>query len=103
MLHRLKTLFGINDDALTWMQSYFSERTQKVVIRNSASAPFALSTGIPQGSVVGPGTFLAYMQPIVTLARHHDVNMQLYADDAQLYILIIIICYFKCQDLYNIQ
>ena len=85
MIHRLKNLFGINGDALTWMQSYFSGRTQRVVIGNSASTPFALSTGIPQGSVAGPGTFPAYTQPIGTVARHHGVNMHLYADDTQLY------------------
>ena len=74
MIHRLKNLFGINGDALTWMQSYFSGRTQRVVIGNSASTPFALSTGIPQGSVAGPGTFPAYTQPIGTVARHHGVQ-----------------------------
>ena len=84
MIHRLKNLFGINGDALTWMQSYFSGRTQRVVIGNSAT-PFALSTGIPQGSVPGPGKFSAYTQPIGTVARHHCVSMRLYADDTQVY------------------
>ena len=31
-IQRLKNLFGINGDALAWMQSYFSGRTQRVVI-----------------------------------------------------------------------
>ena len=86
MIQRLKSLFGINGNALAWMESYFSERTQYVVIGKSASTPFALSTGIPQGSVAGPGTFPAYTQPIGSVARQHGVNMHLYADDTQLYI-----------------
>ena len=85
MIHRLKNLFGINGDALTWMQSNFSGCTQRVVIGNSASTPFALFTGIPQGSVAGSGTYAAYTQPIGTVARYHGVNMHLYADDTQLY------------------
>ena len=67
------------------MQPCFSGRMQRVVVGNSASTPFPLSTGIPQGSVAGPGTFSAYPQPIETVARYHGVNMHLYADDTQLY------------------
>ncbi len=86
MLSRLNNLFGITGDALTWMQSYFSDRTQRIVINKHASTPLPLSTGIPQGSVAGPGTFPAYTQPIATVARQHGVNLHLYADDTQLYI-----------------
>ena len=95
MLSRLEGLFGIKGDALAWVKSYFSGRTQKVVLENCSSKPVPLSTGVPQGSVAGPGTFSAYTQPLGTLVREHNVNLHLYADDTQLYIG----CTLKDQDI----
>jgi hypothetical protein len=86
MISRLNNLFGITGRALTWMKSYFSERTQRIVVNKCASTPIPLSTGIPQGSVAGPGTFPAYTQPIATVARQNGIDLHLYADDTQLYI-----------------
>ena len=83
---RLKKLFGIEGEALAWLRSYFSSRTQRVVINNHESTPMALTTGVPQGSVAGPGTFPAYTQPIGNVARHHGIDLHLYADDTQLYV-----------------
>ena len=45
-----------------------------------------LSTGVPQNSVAGPGTFASYTQPVVAIARKHCTNLHLYAYDTQLHI-----------------
>lgn len=86
MIARLESLFGVQGQALEWLKSYFSGRTQRIIINSCSSSPVQLSTGIPQGSVAGPGTFPAYTQPIGTLAHHHDISLHLYADDTQLYV-----------------
>ena len=37
MLSRLQNLFRMNGDALLWLKSYFSDRTQRIVLKDSSS------------------------------------------------------------------
>ena len=50
------------------------------------SAPKPLTTGLPQGSRIGPFAFPAYSSPLFRIARKHGVEMHMYADDTQLYL-----------------
>jgi len=42
--------------------------------------------GVPQGSVLGPLLFAAYMSPISRIIDHHGIRQQHYADDTSLYV-----------------
>lgn len=86
LLQRLE-LYGVGGLALSWMESYLSNRSQTVKLSDSCvSQPSCLKTGVPQGSVLGPLLFSIYMRPLGELISQHGVQYHLYADDSQLYI-----------------
>ena len=41
--------------------------------------------GLPQGSVVGPGIFTYYINPIGMIIQKHNLRYHIYADDIQIY------------------
>lgn len=74
---------GLCDDALSWVSSYLSGRSQKVVTGTRESGWEATINGVPQGSVLGPLLFTVLVSDIkdaIKRGRYH-----LYADDTQLY------------------
>ena len=86
LLRRLSDSFGISGCALSWFQSYLSNRFQSVRIGSSKSDPVLLTTGVPQGSVLGPLLFTMYTRPLGSLITSHGVSYHFYADDSQLYL-----------------
>ena len=61
LLARLETEFGIEGAALGWIDSYLLNRTFFVHVGDSLSAVVALSSGVSQGSVLGPILFTGYV------------------------------------------
>ena len=89
LLQRLQSGFGLHGTVLSWFKSYLSNRSQKVKIGNSVSSHTSkLTTGVPQGSVLGPILFSMYMCPLGELIRRHNVNFHFYADDTQIYVSV---------------
>ncbi len=84
LLDRLEQTCGITGCVRQWLSSYLSDRTQTVIIGESLSEPRALNIGVPQGSVLGPLLFSAYIQPTGAIIKRHNTGHHGYADDTQL-------------------
>ena len=74
--------YGIKDTALDLFQSYLSNRRQYVQIGNNKSDTTAITTGVPQGSILGPQLFIIYINDIIKFSTlFHTI---IYADDTTL-------------------
>ena len=81
LIHKLK-YYGITGPISSWIESFLAERTQQVVINGSASKLIQVTSGVPQGTVLGPLLFLLYIND---LPNNLTSNVRLFADDCLLY------------------
>ena len=88
LIERAKNLFRLHRNALVWLTSYLQGRTAITCSNGVLSSPLPLSTGVPQGSTLGPLLFALYVAPLGMLVEDLGVTFHQYADDTQLYIAL---------------
>ena len=81
LLYKLRHL-GIHGQVLRWIESFLSNRSQRVLVEGHTSEPAAVSSGVPQGSVLGPLLFLVYIND---MPGQVCSSSRLFADDSLLY------------------
>ncbi|KAJ4451694.1 hypothetical protein ANN_03164 [Periplaneta americana] len=71
-----------NCSVLQWIKEFLTCRTQRVRVGEELSNPIEITSGVPQGSVLGPLLFLAFVNdlPVNILSR-----VRLFADDCMVY------------------
>ena len=81
LLKKLQSI-GIKGKLLNWLKAFLSNRKQEVVIDGFKSFVWAVLSGVPQGSVLGPILFLIFINDIGTSL--HDSKLKSFADDTKL-------------------
>ncbi|KAK2160011.1 hypothetical protein NP493_1673g00000 [Ridgeia piscesae] len=84
---RLQHSVGITDAALSWLNSYITERYQRVAVDSATSADCVMKCGVPQGSVLGPILYCIYTRPIGDIVARHGLQYHCYAD-TQIYMAV---------------
>ena len=84
LISRLVNQFGVDGGASGWLRSYLTDRSQYVKLGEHSSATTRCVSGVPQGSVLGPLLFTAYVSPVLDLIESFNVSYHQFADDTQL-------------------
>lgn len=77
---------GVNGSLLRWTESYLRNRSQMVVIGGFKSDLVGVPSGVPQGSILGPLLYVAYLYDIDQCFKH--ARFLMYADDTKIYMTI---------------
>jgi len=73
---------GINGKILIWIENFLSERKQRVMVNDVKSNWVPVTSGIPQGSVLGPILFTIFINDLpISLTSH----IKIFADDTKIY------------------
>ena len=81
LIDKLK-YYGLNETSLNWFRSYLHDRQQYTEYNGTCSDVINLTTGVPQGSILGPLVFIIYMNDIHVATSNFKAI--LYADDTNL-------------------
>ena len=83
LLNKLKH-YGIRGNALSWFQSYLTDRKQYVTYNGATSTTRSIKCGVPQGSILGRWLFLIYIKDLFLVCD--NCTPILFADDTNLFI-----------------
>ena len=81
LVHKLK-MHGITGKISDWITGWLTGRRQRVKLNGRYSDWCSVSSGVPQGSVLGPTLFIIYLND---LEETTSSNMLKFADDAKIY------------------
>ena len=74
--------YGIQGSLLSWIQVFLTKRTQRVALEGVSSNQCFVTSGVSQGTVLGPLLFLIYINDLPLCI---SPTMRLFADDCFLY------------------
>ena len=81
LLTKLKS-YGIDGNVLGWIDDFLSNRSQRVRVNKSISDLKPVTSGIPQGSILGPLLFIIFINDLPDSI--HSI-CKIFADDTKIY------------------
>ena len=81
LINKLKG-YGIRGKLLDWIEDFLHERTQYVDVNGETSQKSNVTSGVPQGSVLGPILFIYYINDMPSNAL---CPIKIFADDTKLF------------------
>ena len=84
LLYKLQT-HGVQGKTLRWIESFLVGRSQTLVLNGNSSDELQVSSGAPQGSVLGPILFLLYINDLPDSLQS---QVRLFADDTAVYLTV---------------
>ena len=82
LLLKLQSI-GIGGSLLQWYQSYLANREKRVTVHGFTSTNLPVTSGVPQGSILGPVLFSLYVNDLPDAVTSSHVAM--FADDTKLF------------------
>ena len=82
LLHKL-IFYGIKNNEFNLMQNYLTNINQYIDYDESKSGMSNITTGVPQGSIIGPLLFIIYVNDMVSATK--IFTPIIYADDTTLF------------------
>jgi len=81
LINKLKG-YGIEGPLLRWIEDFLHNRSQFVKVNNASSSHTKVTSGVPQGSVIGPTLFIYYINDMPDVV---NCVVRIFADDTKAY------------------
>ena len=78
--------YGIRGPLHSWLSSFLTQRMQTVVCDGASSSPREVTSGVPQGTVLGPLFFFLYINDLPSKLQ---CTVRLFADYCLLYAILV--------------
>ena len=76
--------YGIGGEVMNWIRGFLTNRCQRARVGDATSTWKDVTSGIPQGSVLGPILFVIYINDMPE-ALQYNSTVKMFADDSKLY------------------
>ena len=81
MLLKLK-YHGIDGSLLRWLRTFLTDCKQRAVVRGTNPSWSCVTSGVPQGTILGPILFLIYVNDV---SFNISSTLRMFADDSKVY------------------